>query len=62
MEKITDCPQCHGLTHELHFKEWVKVKGKCPNCRKTLKTGIILLFTRRLENLSIKINRSVNLE
>jgi hypothetical protein len=30
------CPYCQGLAHRVHFLEYLKVKGTCPNCHADL--------------------------
>ena len=35
-EDILTCPHCGALSHANHLKEWIKIKGACPACRKPL--------------------------
>jgi hypothetical protein len=30
------CPHCKGQAHRIHILEYLKVKGKCPNCQADL--------------------------
>ena len=30
---LLSCPHCNALGHEAHLKEWVKIRGTCPNCK-----------------------------
>lgn len=36
-EQITKCPICNFVAHRTHLLEWIKIKGKCPNCKANLK-------------------------
>ncbi|MFB0562900.1 MAG: zinc-ribbon domain-containing protein [Candidatus Lokiarchaeia archaeon] len=36
-DEITKCLHCSGLAHRDHLLEYIKVKGRCPNCGKGLK-------------------------
>ena len=33
------CHQCENIAHKEHLLEWIKVKGSCPVCQTSLKTG-----------------------
>ncbi len=36
--KTLECPRCGGVAHRRHLLEWVRVKGRCPLCRRKLRT------------------------
>jgi len=35
-ETLVKCPFCNSKAHSLHFFEWLKIKGYCPTCQKSL--------------------------
>lgn len=35
--EILSCPSCDAKGHPGHFKEWIRIKQACPNCRKELR-------------------------
>ncbi|MFX1537151.1 MAG: binary toxin-like calcium binding domain-containing protein [Promethearchaeota archaeon] len=35
--EILSCPSCDVKGHPGHFKEWIRIKQTCPNCRKELR-------------------------
>jgi Zn finger protein HypA/HybF involved in hydrogenase expression len=35
-DSILQCPECEGRAHRVHFLEYLKVKGKCPQCHAEL--------------------------
>jgi hypothetical protein len=35
-DSILVCPHCRGQAHRIHFLEYLKVKGTCPNCQREL--------------------------
>lgn len=35
-DKTIDCPKCGGLAHKYEMLEWVKIKRKCPFCKRKL--------------------------
>ncbi|MFX1252988.1 MAG: hypothetical protein ACFFCZ_15380 [Promethearchaeota archaeon] len=35
--EILSCPSCGVKGHSGHFKEWIRIKQTCPNCRKELR-------------------------
>jgi len=36
-EEVVHCPYCNQPAHYIHLIEWIKVKGKCPNCKREIK-------------------------
>ena len=36
-DSISSCPHCSTQFHDIHIKEWLKIKGNCPTCRIDLK-------------------------
>ena len=38
-QQIVRCPMCKSLFHRDHAFEWLKVKGKCPVCKQSLRPG-----------------------
>lgn len=36
LDSTLSCPHCGGRAHRIHFLEYLKVKGTCPNCRANL--------------------------
>ncbi len=36
LDELTKTPCCKTYAHRAHLKEWLKIKGKCPNCGKKL--------------------------
>ena len=30
------CPKCDRLFHDIHFREFLKIKGECPTCREKI--------------------------
>jgi len=34
---LSETPCCRAYAHRPHLKEWLKIKGKCPNCGEKLK-------------------------
>lgn len=36
-EEICHCPHCNYPAHYIHLVEWIKIKGKCPNCKREIK-------------------------
>jgi hypothetical protein len=36
-EEICHCPHCNYPAHYIHLIEWIKIKGKCPNCKREIK-------------------------
>jgi len=36
-EQVCHCPHCNYPAHYPHLIEWIKIKGKCPNCKKEIK-------------------------
>ncbi|MFX1581169.1 MAG: hypothetical protein ACFFCJ_03015 [Promethearchaeota archaeon] len=36
LDSTLRCPHCHGRAHRIHFLEFLKVKGVCPNCNEDL--------------------------
>ena len=36
-EEIVHCPYCNQPAHHVHLIEWIKIKGKCPNCKREIK-------------------------
>ncbi len=36
LDSTLSCPQCRGQAHRIHFLEYLKVKGKCPQCKTDL--------------------------
>jgi len=32
-DDISLCPHCNSQFHDIHIKEWLKIKGACPVCR-----------------------------
>jgi len=35
-DSVLICPHCQGQAHRVHFLEYLKVKGSCPNCQADL--------------------------
>ncbi|MFQ6123264.1 MAG: hypothetical protein ACE5R6_01475 [Candidatus Heimdallarchaeota archaeon] len=33
---LLSCPHCKVIGHQAHFKEWIKIRGKCPTCKTRL--------------------------
>ncbi len=42
-DNIAKCPSCGHFAHEVHLKEWLKIKGECPVCRTKLSIEDLLL-------------------
>jgi len=38
-QQVVSCPMCKALFHRDHAFEWLKVKGKCPVCKQSLRPG-----------------------
>ncbi|MDD1779404.1 MAG: hypothetical protein LUQ65_14675, partial [Candidatus Helarchaeota archaeon] len=36
-EEVCHCPHCNYPAHYVHLVEWIKIKGKCPNCKREIK-------------------------
>lgn len=36
-EEVVHCPYCNQPAHQIHLIEWIKIKGKCPNCKREIK-------------------------
>ncbi|MFX1404336.1 MAG: zinc-ribbon domain-containing protein [Promethearchaeota archaeon] len=36
LDSTLSCPRCRGQAHRIHFLEYLKVKGKCPECNADL--------------------------
>jgi len=36
-QQVVSCPMCQSLFHRDHAFEWLKVKGKCPVCKQSLR-------------------------
>jgi|GEM_PF-2009760 len=36
LESLVETPCCQSFAHRSHLKEWLKIKGKCPNCGEKL--------------------------
>ena len=36
-QQVVSCPMCKALFHRDHAFEWLKVKGKCPVCKQSLR-------------------------
>ncbi|RMG42304.1 MAG: RING-H2 finger protein [Methanobacteriota archaeon] len=34
LDLVEACPNCHTYFHFRHWREWIKIKGICPICKK----------------------------
>ncbi len=42
LDDLVKTPCCESYAHRSHLKEWLKIKGKCPNCREKLEEWDII--------------------
>jgi hypothetical protein len=43
-EKLARCPDCGHSAHLEHLLEWIKIKGVCPYCKRTISAEKIIVI------------------
>ncbi|MFX0066879.1 MAG: RING finger protein [Candidatus Hermodarchaeota archaeon] len=52
-EEMSECPYCGVKGHTGHFKEWLRTKSICPNCRTELREVQLANVTEEHEKLVV---------
>lgn len=47
LDDIAVCPHCANIAHKAEFLEWIKIKQKCPVCKKKLQAEELMIKAKK---------------
>ena len=55
---LLSCPHCQVIGHQAHFKEWIKIRGKCPTCKTRLTTEMLELVILDTQDAMLELTET----